>query len=380
MHIAFLTPEYPHPELGNAGGMGTSIKNLVTAIVRLEHEVTVFVYGQKKNLKFDESGVHFHCIKHKKYTLGGFYFYRKFIASYINNNSKDIDIIEAPDWTGITAFMRLKKPLVIRFHGSDTYFCHIEGRKQKMKNAFFEKKAIKGAKGYIAPTHFAGETSMQLFQAPLSKMRVIHYGLQLENFNNNSSEIYQRKSLLNVGTLIRKKGVFQLVEMFNSVIKIHPEANLYLVGPDSADVKTGHPSTWELMQEKMSVASKSNIHYLGKVPYHEVQNHIKNAHICVFPSLAETLGMVTIESMALKKAVVNTNIGWAQDIIDVGINGFMHHPDDIEDYVHTIDNLFQDDKLVKKVGDNARVRVEQVFNIDKIVHHNIEYYSDILNE
>jgi glycosyltransferase involved in cell wall biosynthesis len=32
-----------------------------------------------------------------------------------------------------------------------------------------------------------------------------------------------------------------------------------------------------------------------------------------FPSYAETLGMVTIESMALQKPVVNTNIGWAQN-------------------------------------------------------------------
>ena len=28
-------------------------------------------------------------------------------------------------------------------------------------------------------------------------------------------------------------------------------------------------------------------------------HHIKDAHVCVFPSFAETLGMVTIESMAL---------------------------------------------------------------------------------
>ena len=41
--------------------------------------------------------------------------------------------IEAPDWTGITAFMRLKAPLVIRFHGSDTYFCHLEKTASKNK-------------------------------------------------------------------------------------------------------------------------------------------------------------------------------------------------------------------------------------------------------
>jgi hypothetical protein len=33
MHIAFLTPEYPHPELNKSGGLGTSLKNLVTRLV-----------------------------------------------------------------------------------------------------------------------------------------------------------------------------------------------------------------------------------------------------------------------------------------------------------------------------------------------------------
>jgi glycosyltransferase involved in cell wall biosynthesis len=34
-----------------------------------------------------------------------------------------------------------------------------------------------------------------------------------------------------------------------------------------------------------------------------------------FPSYAETLGMVTIESMALQKPVVNTNIDGAKELM-----------------------------------------------------------------
>jgi glycosyltransferase involved in cell wall biosynthesis len=42
---------------------------------------------------------------------------------------------------------------------------------------------------------------------------------------------------------------------------------------------------------------------------------MKQAQVCIFPSFAETLGMVTIESMALQKPVVNTSIGWAPELI-----------------------------------------------------------------
>ena len=57
MHIAFLTPEYPHPKIQHSAGLGTSIKNLVAALVRKDVKVTVFVYGQPKAEVFEENGI-----------------------------------------------------------------------------------------------------------------------------------------------------------------------------------------------------------------------------------------------------------------------------------------------------------------------------------
>lgn len=380
MHIAYLTPEYPHEKISNSGGMGTSIKNLVKALSDLGHRITVFVYDQAQDEVFKEQNITFHRIASKKYKIGGFYFYRKHIEHYINKNSAGIDLIEAPDWTGITAFMKFKIPLIIRFHGSDTYFCHIENRPQKFKNKFFEKNAVSKAAGFIAPTHYAGKVSMELFKLPIKKLQVIHYGLQLEQFINESPESYEAFTLLNIGTLIRKKGVFQLIEMFNEIIKEYPQARLIFIGGDSDDVTTGSASTWHMMQEKMTEQATSQITYLGKIPYHKVQDQIKKAHVCVFPSLAETLGMVTIESMALGKAVVNTDIGWAQDLIENEYDGFMHHPDNIENYITTIYMLFKDQHKVNQVGENAIKSVTEKFDIEKLVHKNIAYYKELLKQ
>ena len=378
MHIAYLTPEYPHLRTGHSGGMGTSIKNLVMAIVKLGHQVSVFVYGQDADIVFEEEGVCFHKIKQQQYALGGFYWYRKHIEQYVNQHAKDVDIIEAPDWTGITAFMKLQKPLVIRLHGSDTYFCHLEGRKQKAKNAFFEKNAIGKARAFIAPTKFAGIESLKHFNQSIDNMTVIPYGLALENFKNNLPEVYHAQNILNVGTLIRKKGVFQLIEMFNRLIEDYPKATLTFIGADSPDVKTGALSTWALMQSKLSIQAQSNVNYLGKVPYDEVQKYMKNAHVCVFPSLAETLGMVTIEAMSLKKVVINTNLGWAKDLIDHEENGFMFHPDEIEKYVTTISRVFENDHLRTQIGNSARQKVERDFDINKQALVNIRFYKSQL--
>jgi glycosyltransferase involved in cell wall biosynthesis len=382
MHIAFLTPEYPHTRVLHAAGIGTSIKNLVVALARNKISISVFVYGQDEDAIIIEDGIKIHLIKNRKYKLMGWYWHRKYLQNYLNKFVilDKIDVIEAPDWTGITAFMNFKIPLVIRFHGSDTYFCHLEKRHQKIKNYWFEKLAVQKAKAFIAPTTYAGDVSKELFGIKDKTIKTIHYGLELDKFKNSHPENYQKGLILYIGTIIRKKGVFELPEIFKKVIALYPEAQLVLIGSDSGDVLTGSPSTWKLLEQKFTFANLKGVNYLGKIPYQQVQEYIKNAHVCVFPSFAETLGMVTIESMALQKSVVNTNIGWAQELIVNNESGFLVHPYDSTLYANKIMELLNDSHLCLTIGGNARKRVEQVFDIEKIAQQNILFYQTIISK
>lgn len=380
MHIAFITPEYPHPKASQAAGIGTSVKNLVSALIQKGERVTVFVYHQKKSKIIEDSGLTIHLIASKKHKILSWYFYRKQLQNYINKVvlKVDIDVIEAPDWTGITAFMRLKAPLVIRFHGSDAYFCKLEGRKQKFKNFIFEKQALKSASFYIAPTTFAGTETANIFGLNQKKIKTIYNGVQLNQFINATPSIFQPKTLLYVGTIIRKKGVFELAEIFNKLVEKEPDAKLVLIGSDSQDIKTGNASTYGLIKSIFTYKAKANVSYLGKIAYEEVQQHIKKAHVCAFPSFAETFGMVTIESMALQKPVVNTNLGWSQELIDDGINGFLVHPSDIETYSDTILSLFENEALCLQIGKAAREKVEESFDISIIATKSLDYYKYVI--
>ncbi|QYS90109.1 glycosyltransferase family 4 protein [Flavobacterium davisii] len=362
------------------GGLGTSIQNLVLALIAKEVKVTIFIYGQPKFEVFQENGIVFHLIYDKKYPFGKWFFYRRYIQKYINKviQSEKIDLIEAPDWTGITAFMRFKSPLVIRFHGSDTYFCHVEKRKQKIKNRLFETLAIRKANGYIAPTKYAGEISAKLFGLHKKKIKTIHYGLDLTQFNNKHPERFDKGLLLYIGTIIRKKGVFELPGIFHRVRKEFPEVKLILIGNDSGDITTGNKSTWELVQQQFHENDLKQVFYLGKMPYTEVQNYIQKANVCIFPTYAETLGMVTIESMAMQKAVVNSNIGWAQELMEDGKSGFLVYPSHHEEYANRIITLLHDEVLCKSIGNEAFQFVSNHFDIQHVVDLNIQFYKDLL--
>lgn len=381
MKIVFLTPEYPHKKISHAAGIGTSIKNLATALVKQGHSINVIVYGQKNTAFFEEQGVGIHLIEDKKYRFAKWYFYRKCIQKYCEKviAAQKIDIVEAPDWTGITAFMNFSIPLVIRFHGSDTYFCHLENRKQKLKNYWFEKLAINRAKAFITPTRFAGELSVKLFNIKNKKIQTIHNGLELAKFNNESPNDYEKGLILYVGTIIRKKGVLELPAIFKLVREKNPEARLVLIGGDSVDIMTQTNSTWQLIENLFSEEDKKQLSYLGKIPYHEVQGYIKKAHVCIFPTFAETFGMVTIESMALQKPVVNSNIGWAKELIVDGESGFLAHPKSHEKFAQCITNLLNDSNLCQHIGKKAQERVEHVFDIEKIAKENIAFYKSLID-
>lgn len=382
LHIAYIVSHYPHKAFGHDGGLGTSVYNLVQKLNLLDYKVSVFVYGQKKEFILEEENVTIYSLTDSKANYFRFYFNRKKIEKFIKEtiSKKGINIIEAPDWTGITAFMNFKIPLVIRFHGSDAYFCHLEKRKQKAKNYWSEKLALKHAKGFIAPTTFAGALSKKIFKLKKKEITTIHHGLELQNFTNNSPAVFEKGMILYVGTLIRKKGALELPGIFSKVRKEFPDAKLVLIGSDSYDIKTKSDSTWQLMQNQFEDNDLNNVEYLGKIPYNEVVDYIRKANICVFPTFAETLGMVTIESMAMQKAVVNSNIGWSQELIVDGENGYLVHPKDHDLFASRIYEVLSNDTLSLNLGQSARKRVEERFDINKIVSKNIEFYKKVINQ
>lgn len=380
MKIGFITPEFPHEKVKHAAGLGTSIKNLVTALAIAGHQPYVFVYAQNEDEVFEENGVKFILIKDEHYKFGKWYFYRKHIQRVVQReiSNEKIDILEVPDWTGISAFMKFTIPVVMRFHGSDTYFCFLEGRKQKAKNKFFEKLAVQGARAYIAPTSYAGKESGKLFGIIGKEIRTIHYGLELSKFQNDAPDNYTKGNILYIGTIIRKKGVLELPEIFKQVKEQYPQAKLLLAGSDASDIKTGNSSTWQVFSQLLDENLKTDVDYLGKVSYQQIQQLINNAHVCVFPTYAETLGMVTIESMAMKKPVVNSSIGWAQELMEDGKSGFLVHPSNHKEYADKIVALLQDDKLCATIGDKANAYVTKHFDITKQVAKNITFYKQFV--
>ena len=380
MHIAFLTSEYPHDKISHAAGIGTSIKNLAYSLVKKGHTVSVFIYSQNCTEEFQYNGINFYKIKHKEYTFGGWFFYRKFLQKFINSKIKkeNIQLLEAPDWTGITAFINLKCPLIIRLHGSDTYFCYLEKRKQKLKNFYFEKIALKSSDYIISVSNFTAIETSKLFNIK-NKISVIENGIDVEKFKISSRHLIEPNTLLYFGSIIRKKGVLELAEIFNEVHIKYPKASLKLIGKDVKDFLM-QKSTKEIFIEKLSETAKLNVSFISEVSYKEIKEYIAKASVVVLPSFAEAFPMTWLEAMAMGKALITSNIGWANELMINNSTGYMINPKEHKQAADKIIELLKNDELNKTFGENARSFILTNFSQEKIVKKNIELYNAIIKK
>ena len=101
--------------------------------------------------------------------------------------------------------------------------------------------------------------------------------------------------------------------------------------------------------------------------------------IVIVPSVAEPLGRVVLEAMAMQKPVVATNIGGPAEIITDGIDGFLVSPKDPNALSTRIINLIENPQIFRKVGAAAREKVMKQHSVPSYVSKIMELYDHVLN-
>ena len=376
MNIAFISPEYPIPSFkGNIGGIGTFTKNLAEQLVLLNYNITVFVHSQPVNHVIIEKGVVIHLVKMKAVKGITWITNRAYFNTYVNKiiNQKNIQVIEAPEWTGFTAFMKFHCPFIIRLHGSDTYFCDLEARKVKAKNYFFEKKALSGADKIVGVSEFVAKRTKKLFKLN-SEIKVIHNAIDTTLFTPNHEHI-KPKSLLYFGTIVRKKGLLEIAKAFNKIVEEDKKVTLTLLGRDAKDVFTKQ-STLAMFKALLTIEALKNLTILKAVSYKQVIKHIQHAEIVVLPSLAEAFPMTWLEAMALEKKLLTSNIGWAKELMIDKKTGFMITPSNTGMFVTKVLALLKDEDKASIMAKAARNRIIEKFDIKAAIHENIALYKN----
>ena len=100
----------------------------------------------------------------------------------------------------------------------------------------------------------------------------------------------------------------------------------------------------------------------------------------MFPTFAEALPVSWIEAMALQKPIVASNVGWAPEVIEEGLEGFLVHPKSHKAYAQRIVELLENSRLQEAFGNAARKKVVSKFSMETVAKQSLAFYESLLIE
>ena len=178
---------------------------------------------------------------------------------------------------------------------------------------------------------------------------------------------YGQKKILFLGRLCEAKGVRELLKAMDEVHLRFPDARLYLGG------------IWEDKQLKELATERSDyVTYIGWVSGEKKKKYLKESDIFVLPSYFEGQSVAILEAMAYSCGIVASDIGGIPQMITEGQTGILIQPKDADSLKRGLEKLLADEMLCRRLGEEAREKVEKEFSIEQNMKQLLEVYQQIL--
>ncbi len=159
--------------------------------------------------------------------------------------------------------------------------------------------------------------------------------------------------LLFVGTVGKRKGVFELVQAF-AASEARATTELVVMGGDGGD---GELDRLRNLAEQLQVTKRCQI--LGPVYGEEKKQIFMNSDIFLLPSYAEGQPVTILEAMAAGLPIISTKVGAIPDVVQDGTSGLIIEPGDIPALTRAIDQLVSDHALRRQMEQSSRQRAYQ---------------------
>jgi len=412
MRIGFFVWEYP-PRL--VGGLGTYAEYITHEFVELGHDVTVFTLNSgdlntreifkgvevHRPLIADASNVFPMFVAEDLRRWGtnirffnDIFIYNvlsatKFINGLIRKEGYKFDIVCVHDWLSSIAGLIIKNEtkIPVVFHVHSTEWGRSGGQGSEVVS-HLESATAQVADRIITVSH-AMKDDLVRHGWPQQKISVVWNGVDPARYDpqNSKSEDIKKirekyhipddwKMLLFLGRLTWVKGVKNLIQAMPTVLRDYPQTKLVILGKGEEEK--------DIEETAARLGIKNNvICRFDFVPEQERILHYAAADLCVFPSVYEPFGIVSLEAMAMEKPVVvgaHGVVGFREQVVSSGPdqNGIHINGEDPADIAWGIKETLKDPQRAKAWGENGRKRVLQYFTWEKTAEQTLEIYKTLI--
>ena len=375
MKILMLTWEYP-PRI--VGGIARVVHDLSKRLIKDGHDVTVVTYRDGDTPYYEnDKGVEVYRVDNYMIRPNNFIdwimqlnFNMVAKASEIIAKEGKFDVIHAHDWLVANAAKTLKHaydiPLVSTIHATESgRNSGIHDDTQRYINDT-EWMLTYESTEVIVNSNFMKGHVQGLFGLPFDKIDVIPNGINLTNFNGIERDYEFRrkyaldneKIILYMGRLVYEKGIQHLIAAMPKILNGYHDAKLVIAG------KGGMMD--ELKAEARAMGIENKIYFTGYLNAKQVQKMYKCADIAVFPSTYEPFGIVALEAMLAGVPTVVSDVGGLNEIVEHGVTGMKSYAGNANSIADSILALLYDHQLAANVSKNAKAKVKELYNWNKI--------------
>lgn len=362
------------------GGSGVVATELGVNLAQRGHQVHFISYSSPFRLRGFQQNIYYHEVDVSAYPLFKYPPYDLSLATKLMEVTKEVnlDLIHAhyaiPHATSAYLARQMMggrgPKIVTTLHGTDIT---IVGKDA----SFFEavKFSIEQSDGVTAVSRYLADRSKKEFSLE-KEIRVIHNFIDIERFNGVVSNCSRKLFAPNDEKLLIHTSNFRSVKRVTDIIRILAEvrkkvpAKLLLIG-DGPDRQASHELSIELEVHE-------HVHYLGTQDY--IENLLACTDIFLLPSSEESFGLAALEAMSCRVPVIASRIGGLPEVIDDGVNGFLHPVGDVRAMAESAIKLLADDQLMDSFRAKAREKAIECFDERRLVPVYERFYEEVINQ
>jgi glycosyltransferase involved in cell wall biosynthesis len=172
--------------------------------------------------------------------------------------------------------------------------------------------------------------------------------------------------ILYFGRLSPEKGIEDLLRAMQQL----PNVRLRIAGegPQRIDL--------EVLKDKLLL---HNVEFIGQLAGRTLEEEITSSQFTVLPSRAyETLGKTILESYALGRAVVASDLGSRRELVQAGDTGLLYRPGDVNDLVEKLSFLSERPGLASIMGAAGRDLVERHYRPEDHYERMLAIYEQLI--
>lgn len=215
---------------------------------------------------------------------------------------------------------------------------------------------------------------------PDLRIHTVPYGIEIGDLSprERSVELRQKLGIPMTGkTIVTINDMTDVHEMrnlfiaFERVVVKKPNSRLIVLG-------TG-PKLKEIEYEMLNLALGSKVVLAGAIKSDEVPDYISLSDIFVNLS-SRTTGFEPslLEAMAQKKVIIGSEVSPIATIVEHGKEGFLIRPADTSELTSVLLEIINGHLPTADIGENARQKVLNLFDSQKMVTETINAYYNIL--